>query len=687
MPGVVGSERGGAPRKARERARELRQEILRHERLYYVESRPSITDAEFDLLLRELIALEEKYPELATADSPSRRVGGAPAEGFPTVEHSVPMLSLENAYSWEEAEAWRARVRRVLGADPPAYVAELKIDGLSISLSYEKGVLVRGATRGDGFRGEDVTENVRTIRAIPLRIDETTPFEVRGEVFYTRKAFDRLNAEREAEGLLLFANPRNAAAGTMRLLDSRITAKRRLEAWLYAIVLAEPMPSSQTAVFERLRALGFPVNPNFRRCESFGEVREFVDEWEEKRHTLDFETDGVVVKVDDRRLCEKLGATAKSPRWALAYKYPAQVMTTVVANISVQVGRTGVLTPVAHLAPVQLAGTTVKRATLHNYEDLSRKDVRIGDTVVVERGGDVIPKVVRVVTEERPADSVPFAMPVACPVCGDPVVREPGEVATRCVNPSCPAVVREALRHFCSRRAMNIEGLGEKLVDQLVTAGLLTDVASIYDLKKDDLAALERWGERSAANLLAEIEKSKASDLPRLIFALGLRHVGEKAAKTLARHFGTLDSLAAASEEQLQEAEEVGPNTAAAVAAYFAHGKNRELVEKLRRHGVNFESREKAAAPEKGAVSGKRVVITGALPGVTREEASLRLEAAGAKVSSSVSAKTDFLLAGEEAGAKLEKARALGVRIVTWEEMQEIIDARETGNGKRETKG
>lgn len=681
MPRVAESESGGAPPEARKRAEELRREIARHERLYYVESRPEITDADFDLLLRELVALEEKYPDLSTADSPARRVGGAPAEGFPTVEHSVPMLSLENAYSWEEAEAWRARVRKILGSEPPAYVAELKIDGLSISLKYEKGVLVRGATRGDGFRGEDVTENVRTIRSIPLRIEERGTLEARGEVFYGRKAFERLNAEREAQGLMLFANPRNAASGTMRLLDSRITAKRRLEAWLYAIVAAEPMPSSQTAVFERLRALGFPVNPNFRRCESFEEVREFVDEWEEKRRTLGFETDGVVVKVDDRQLCEKLGATAKSPRWALAYKYPAQVMTTVVEDISVQVGRTGVLTPVAHLRAVHLAGTTVKRATLHNYEDLSRKDVRVGDTVVVERGGDVIPKIVRVVTEERPPDSVPFAMPEACPVCGDPIAREPGEVATRCVNPACPAVVREALRHFCSRRAMDIEGLGDKLVDQLVTAGLLTDVASIYDLKREDLVLLERWGEKSADNLLAEIEKSKRSDLPRLIFALGLRHVGEKAAKILARHFGTLDRLAAASPEELQRAEEVGPSTAMAVEAYFAHPKHRDLIEKLRRHGVNFESREKAAPSEKSALAGKRVVVTGTLPSVTREEATDLLEKAGAKVSSSVSAKTDFLLAGEEAGSKLEKARALGVRVVTWEEIEEMLD-RKTEDGR-----
>jgi len=683
MAGMAKTARGGgaateaksaekAPRKARQRAHALAEEIRRHERLYYVDARPEITDAAFDALMLELIAIEEKYPELAAPDSPSRRVGGAPAEGFAAVPHAIPILSLENAYSWEEAEAWLARARRLLGEEPPAFLTELKIDGLSISLKYEGGVLVRGATRGDGSRGDDVTENVRTIRSIPLAVDDTSPLEVRGEVFYPRKAFAALNAAREAEGLPLFANPRNAAAGTMKLLDSRVTARRGLEAWLYAIVDAAALPASQTETLERLRTLGFRVNPHSRRCETFGEVRAFVEEWREKRRELEFETDGVVIKVDDRGLQERLGSTARSPRWALAYKYPAEEKTTVVEDISVQVGRTGVLTPVAHLTPVQLAGTTVKRATLHNYEDLSRKDVRIGDTVLVEKGGDVIPKVVRVLLDERPAGSTPFVMPAACPVCGDPVTREGEEVATRCVNPACPAVVREALRHFCTRRAMNIEGLGEKLVDQLVNAGLLSDVASIYGLRQEDLVGLERWGEKSASNLLAEIEKSKQNDLSRLIFGLGLRHVGEKAAATLARRFRTLDGLAAARQEELQTAADVGPSTAAAIAVYFSHPRNRELVERLRAHGVNFVSRA-PEPPSSGTLAGKTVVITGALPGVTREEAAERLSAAGAKVAGSVSRKTDFLLAGEEAGSKLERARSLGVRVVTWEQMQEII--------------
>jgi DNA ligase (NAD+) len=620
------SEPGAAPARSapaavRERVEALREELRRHERLYYVEARPQITDAEFDALMRQLIGLEAEHPDLASPDSPSRRVGGEPAEGFATVVHAETMLSLENAYSWEEAEAWLARAARVLGAEPRGFVAELKIDGLSISLRYEGGRLLRGATRGDGVRGEDVTDNVRT----------------------------------------------------MRLLDSKVTAQRRLDAWLYAVVEATPLPQSQSEALGRLTALGFPVSPLWRRCETFAGVRAFVEEWHEKRHELEFETDGVVVKVDDRATQLALGATAKAPRWALAYKYPAEEATTVVRDIGVNVGRTGTLTPVAHFEPVLLAGSTVKRATLHNYEDLSRKDVRVGDTVVVEKGGDVIPKVVRVILEKRPEGARPFRMPENCPVCGDPVVREQGEVATRCVNPACPAVVREAIRHFCGRRAMNIEGLGEKLVDQLVTAALLTDVASIYALKAADLAQLERWGEKSATNLIAEIDKSKGNDASRLLFALGIRHVGEKAAKTLIGHFGSVDALGEATEDELQAVDEVGPNTATAIRAWFSHPRNRELLERLRGSGVRFDGARHARKPA-GRLAGKTAVITGSLSGITREEAAERLVEAGAKIAGSVSKKTDFVVVGESAGSKLEKAKALGVRTVTWEEMQEILE-------------
>ena len=678
MRRMASSDLETAPRgvEARKRIEELREDLRRHERLYHVDNKPEITDAEFDRRMRELQELEAAHPELRSADSPTRRVGGEPAEGFETVVHAQPMLSLENAYSWEEAEAWLARNARMLGEEPRGFVAELKIDGLSISLRYEGGALVRGATRGDGQRGEDVTGNVRTIRTVPLRIPETSPIEVRGEVYYSKAAFAKVNADREAEDEPLFANPRNAAAGTMRLLDSRVTARRRLDAWLYSVVEAAPAPASQSEALARLASLGFPVNPHRRRCETFAEVREFVEEWKDKRHELGFETDGVVIKVDDRATQQELGATAKSPRWALAFKFPAEEATTVVREIGMNVGRTGTLTPVAYFDPVLLAGTTVKRATLHNYEDLARKDVRVGDTVVVEKGGDVIPKVVRVVLEKRPPDAPPYVMPSRCPVCGDPVVREPGEVALRCVNPACPAVVREAIRHFCGRRAMNIEGLGEKLVDQLVTAGLLSDVASIYDLKAEDLVELERWGEKSAANLLAEIEKSKTNELDRLLFALGIRHVGEKAATILAGHFGSLDALMAASEEDLVGAEEVGPNTAAAVRAYFSHPKHGELVERLRAHGVRLEGPRRRRVAD-GPLAGTTVVITGTLSGISREDAAAILEAAGAKVSGSVSKKTSYVVVGESAGSKLDKARSLGVRAVSWEEMQGILAGKE----------
>ncbi len=660
---------------AARRVEALREEIRRHERLYYGEGRPEITDAEFDALMHELSTLEAAHPGLATDDSPTRRVGGAPVEGFATVVHARPMLSLENAYSWEEAEAWLARAERVHGRPVTGFVAELKIDGLSLSLRYEGGRLRRGATRGDGERGDDVTPNVRTIRTIPLTIAETGPLEVRGEVYYSKKAFQKVNAAREADGEPLFANPRNAAAGTMRLLDSRITSRRRLDAWLYAIVEADALPASQAETLERLSALGFPVNPHWRRCESFAEVRAFVEEWREKRHALEFETDGVLIKVDDRTTQEALGATAKSPRWALAYKYPAEEAATIVREILVNVGRTGVLTPFAEFDPVQLGGTTVRRATLHNYEDLSKKDVRVGDTVAVEKGGDVIPKIVRVLTEKRPPDAEPFRMPERCPSCGDPVVREEGEVAVRCVNPACPSVVREALTHFCGRRAMDIEGLGERLADQLVTAGLLTDVASIYDLKATDLEALERWGEKSAANLLAEIDRSKGNDASRLVYALGIRHVGEKAAKTLIEHFGTIDALGAASEQQLQAVPDVGPSTAAAVHSWFSHPRHRELVERLRAHGVRFDGERRAPRPEGGGpLAGKTIVLTGVLPGISREEAGDRLAAAGAKVSGTVSKKTDYLVVGESPGSKLDKARSLGVKVVGWEEIRTMLE-------------
>ncbi|HET9793204.1 MAG TPA: NAD-dependent DNA ligase LigA [Thermoanaerobaculia bacterium] len=651
--------------RARARAEELRAEIERHDRLYYGESRIEISDAEYDRQVRELRRLEEEHPELETGESPTRRVGGQAPSGEAVV-HASPMLSLDNAYSLDELAEWDARARKLAAGEPFGYVTELKIDGLSIALRYEKGRLARGATRGDGLRGEDVTANVRAIRSIPAKVAETRPLEVRGEVYFPRPAFDRLNRAREEDGLPIFANPRNAASGSMRLLDPAETGRRGLDAWMYQI--AEPEEEAfQGEVLARLSELGFPVSPHFRECGSFEEVAAFIEEWREKRRKLDFETDGVVVKVDSRAVQRKLGQTAKSPRWAVAFKYPPEEAFTVVRAIGVQVGRTGVLTPVAHLDPVRIGGTVVQRATLHNYEDLSRKDVRVGDTVAVEKGGDVIPKVTRALLDRRPERSAPFAMPDRCPVCGEAVLREEGEVATRCVNASCPAQVREAVRHFAGRKAMDIEGLGDKLVEKLFDEEMLTDAASIYDLDAGRLASLERFGEKSAANLMAQIERSKESGLSRLLFALGIRHVGEKAARLLARRFRSIGALAAAGADALMEVPEIGPNTASAVRSWFDRPSNASLVARLLAHGVSGE--EAGPAEEAGGpLSGKTVVLTGTIPGVARDAAASRLERAGAKVAGSVSRKTDFVVAGEEAGSKLDRARSLGVRVLTWDE-------------------
>lgn len=658
---------------AKERIAALREEIGRHNRLYYDENRIEISDAEYDRRMRELRRLEEEHPELDDPESPSRRVGGAAPEAG-GVRHASAMLSLENAYSLEELAEWDARARKLAAGTAFGYVAELKIDGLSIALRYEKGKLVRGATRGDGLRGEDVTENARAIASIPSAVPEKAPLEVRGEVYFPRPAFERLNRRREEAGLSLFANPRNAASGSMRLLDAAETGRRGLEAWMYQI--AEPVrETSQSAVLARLSGLGFPVSPHFRVCARFEDVVAFVEEWRERRRTLDFETDGVVVKIDPRSVQSALGETAKSPRWAVAFKYPPEEALTTVLDIGVQVGRTGVLTPVAHLAPVRIGGTLVQRATLHNYEDLARKDVRAGDTVAVEKGGDVIPKVTRVVLDKRPVGSALFAMPERCPACGERVVREEGEVATRCVNAACPAQARESVRHFASRRAMDIEGLGDKLVEKLFEVGMLRDAASIYDLEAPALAELERFGEKSAANLVAQIERSKSAGLSRLLFALGIRHVGEKAARLLARRFRTIDALRAAPEERLMEVPEIGPNTAASVRAWLDNRGNAALVDRLLARGVRAEE---DGEPEAGGgpLAGQTVVLTGTFEGATREEAAAILERAGARVSGSVSKKTSFVVAGEAPGSKAEKARALGVAVVTWEEARARLGQR-----------
>ncbi len=660
-----------------ERIAFLRREIARHEELYYTHADPEIGDSEFDQLMIELKALETEHPELLTPDSPTQRVGGRPAEGFATVLHHTQMLSLDNAYDDADLRAFDERVRKALAAPQgvsaaeisATYVCELKIDGLSISLLYEDGRLVRGATRGDGIRGEDVTFNVRTIRAIPLRLngDVLPRMEVRGEVYFPRKAFERLNAEREQAGEPLFANPRNAAAGTMRTLDPSSVSKRGLSAWMYQVVDATgvtdapPVQPTHAATLEQLRGWGCAVEPHWRRTTGIDEVIAFCDEWRDKRHSLPFETDGVVVKLDDLALRATLGATSKFPRWAVAFKYPAQQATTVLRKIEVNIGRTGAATPYAVLEPVLVAGSTISLATLHNPDDLRRKDIREGDTVVVEKAGDVIPRVVGPVLSKRPDDSREWEMPVACPVCGGALVKGEDEAVWRCENSSCPARLLRSLDHFVSRGAMNIEGLGEVLVRQLVEKGLVSSAADIYALTADTLAELDRMGQKSAAKLTGQIERSKQNDVWRLLNGLGIRHVGERGAQVLADHFGSVEEIEAAPQAVLEQVHEVGPVVAHSVRSWFDEPRNRDLVARLRAAGVRTVGERKVPPAGPQPLAGQTFVITGTLEAMSRDDAAAHIEALGGKVTNSVSRKTSYLVVGAEAGSKLEKAQALGV--------------------------
>ena len=673
-----------------QRIRQLRDAIRHHEEQYYIHNSPEIADEAFDRLLHELEQLEAEHPDLVTADSPTQRVAGRPAEGFETVEHLAPLLSLDNVYSDEELRAFDERVRKGagLGDAAVAYVAEVKIDGLSIALTYDNGRLVRGATRGDGTRGEEVTPNVRTIRAIPLSLrgGPAGRFEVRGEVYLPRAAFARMNREREDTGEPLFANPRNAAAGTMRNLDPTLVAKRGLSAYVYQIVWATeggarsaPITTHGEAL-SAMRAWGLPVEAHWRRCEGIDAVTAFCEEWADKRRSLNFDTDGVVIKVDDLALRERLGTTAKCPRWATAFKFPAQQAHTRLLKIEVNVGRTGAVTPYAVLEPVVLAGSTISMATLHNAEDVARKDVREGDTVVLEKGGDVIPKIVAPVLSLRPAESTPWIMPSACPECGSALHRDEEEVVWRCENTSCPARLRRSLEHFASRSAMNIEGLGASLVDQLIEHGLVHDFADLYHLEASQLETLvvaprDPRSERAVArklgkvghNVVDQIERSKKNDLSRLIYALGIRHVGEKAGSTLARHLRTLDAVLDADVEKLQAVPEIGPVVAASIRMFAEEPRNRALVARLKHAGVNMASQAPEptpgtdAADAAGPLARKVFVLTGTLSSMSREAAAEALERLGARVAKSVSKKTTFLVAGADAGSKLEKARQLGV--------------------------
>jgi DNA ligase (NAD+) len=671
---------------AKERIEELRREIWRHRKLYYVDAAPEISDAEYDALERELEQLEEEHPDLVTEDSPTQRVGHPVSGELPEVRHSRPMLSLDNVYSEQELRDWAARLRRALGAGDDValtYSLEHKIDGVSVAVIYRDGKLNQAISRGDGRVGEDITGNVRTIRSIPLElVDDVTDLEARGEIYYPLEAFERMNAEREQAGESTFANPRNAAAGTLRQLDPAIVSERPLAVQFWqAVVVDGRAPGRHSEGLDRLAELGLVTNRHRKLAEGIEDVLEYVQHWEANRDDLPYEVDGIVIKLDRTDLQEEAGSTAKAPRWAIAYKFPAEQGRSRLLGVEIQVGRTGVLTPVARLEPVRIAGSTVSRATLHNFDEVERKDIRIGDLVKVEKGGEVIPKIVGPVLSERGDDVRRIERPRQCPACGSEAVQEEGEVALRCVNPACPARVREALEHFVSRNAMNIEGIGPKVVEQLVDKGLVENLADLYHLDRERLVALERMGEKSADNLLREIEQSRELPLHRLLFALGIRHVGQRAAATLARRFGSLEALLEVVDqedagERLSELDDIGPRTADAVVRFFRSESGRDLVERLAREGAWEEPDSGGGESEAGPLGGATVVITGSLEGWTRSELAERLEKAGARVTSSVSSKTDYLVAGEDPGSKLDKARELGVRVVDQPELEQWLGER-----------
>jgi len=661
---------------AAQRAEELREVIRHHEHCYFVLDRPEISDADFDRLVNELKSIEREHPELVTPDSPTQRVGGTAREGFVKVAHSAPMLSLDNAYSEGELREWARKAAELAGTAEVEFECEYKLDGLSMALHYEPSEnggarFLRGITRGDGTTGEDVTANLRTIKSIPLTVSHsqlkkaglTAPFEVRGEVLMPTLSFRAINEQREEQGLAPFANPRNAAAGAVRVLEPNVTAARRLDFYSYFLLQqGEPVKATQWDALEAMSSAGFKVNPNRTRARTIEEVWQFIVVTEAARDQLPYEIDGVVVKVNQTALWTRLGFTGKAPRWATAYKFAARAAITQIESILIQVGRTGKLTPVASLTPVAIGGTTVSRATLHNQDEIERLGVRIGDHVMVERGGDVIPKVTRVVADKDHARGTQnFAMPTHCPECGGHVVRAEGEVNSFCVNVNCPARLRESLLHFASRKVMNIEGLGEALVDQLLSRGLVTNIADLYDLREEQLLALDRMGKKSVENLLTEIAASKKLPLERLIFGLGIRMVGERTAEFLSAHFGTLDALMAASEEHLLEVEEVGPRIAQSILQFFAEEKNQKLIERLHAAGLTFTGEKKVRGTK---LTGLTFVLTGTLPTYSRDEAKRRIEDAGGKVSSAVSKKTSYVVAGEEAGSKLEKAQQLGVAVL-----------------------
>jgi DNA ligase (NAD+) len=667
-----------APVNVKKEIEELREKLRYHEYRYYVLDEPAISDAAYDRLMERLKDLEKAHPELVTADSPTVRVGGAPREGFQTVRHARAMLSLDNAFSYDALREWDRRVREGSGKEKIEYIAEHKFDGLSISLQYEDGVLARGVTRGDGTTGEDVTPNVKTIRSVPLRVDAAAlkkvklpaDFEVRGEVMMTRKAFEALNRQQERIGGKIFVNPRNSAAGAVRVLDPTITASRKLDFFAYYLLVDGKVPfAKHSESLEGLKQLRFRASDDWKLCNGIQEVIKYCEDWDAKREKLPYEIDGVVIKVNATAIQNELGYTAKAPRWAIAFKYPARQETTVVNDILVNVGRTGALTPVAILEPVQVGGVTVSRSTLHNMDEIERLGVQVGDTVLIERAGEVIPHVLKVVKEGK--NRKPFRMPKNCPECGSAIHHVEGEVAYRCVNAACPAKRKESILHFAGRHAMDIDGLGEKIVDQLVDKGMVKDVADLYALKEGEVAELARMAERSAQNLLEEIDASKKNSLARLIYALGIQFVGERTGQLLAEHFSSLDELAGAKEEELEQVPEVGPKVAASIVEFFSEPANRQLIKKLAKAGVRPKAEKREIKSDK--LAGKTFVFTGTLTNRTREEAEAIVQQHGGKVSGSVSKKTNYVVVGTDPGSKYDKAKELGVTILSEGEFEKLV--------------
>ncbi|PIU42167.1 MAG: DNA ligase (NAD(+)) LigA [Candidatus Omnitrophica bacterium CG07_land_8_20_14_0_80_42_15] len=662
--------------KAKIQLEKLKKEIRRHDRLYYVENRPEIDDSEYDKLMRQLKDLEGQFPDLITPDSPTQRVGGEPTKVFPQVKHLVPMLSMDNTYSPEELKEFDQRVRKNLPGERIEYVVELKFDGVSVSLLYKNSRFMKGATRGDGAIGDDVSNNLKTIRSIPLVLEdeEATPrlFEVRGEVYMRREELLKLNEEKERIGEPLFANPRNAAAGSLKLLDPKIVAERGLDIFIYGIGHCEGKEfKTHDEVLKFLKKIGFKVNKSILLCRSIDEVIDHCNQWEGKRDSLEYDTDGMVIKVNSLDQQRRLGHTSKSPRWMIAYKFPARKVTTKLKDITVQVGRTGALTPVAILEPVHVSGSTVSRATLHNMDEIERLDVRIGDTVILEKGGEIIPKIDSVVKNKRTGKEKKFVLPDSCPVCSSKVLRSPDEVALRCENVACPAQLKMTILHFASHTAMDIEGMGERIVDQMVDKGLLKDYGDIYHLKMNQVAQLERLAEKSASNLMEAVEKSKQNELYRLIFGLGVRHVGVRAARILAENFSSVDTIAEKTAEELQLVPEIGPVMAKSIYNFFRKKENLKVIDKLKDAGVKTAERQKIKKETK--FSGKIFVFTGTLSKFSREEAQGIVISLGGEASSSVSKNTDFVVSGQDAGSKLEKAKKLGVKIIDEEEFAKMI--------------